>query len=127
LTSPKYHCELAGDGVEYDWGFSKRTYRRIPFEQKKGKANFHASVRESLHSVPIETRRKFSAKARRYMVVYSLFDSDVPPEEFGSLGISYSEIEKLVNKESKVHRSALDQNTGFIAKAWRESQGNHNS
>ena len=26
LISPKYHCELAGDGVEYVWGLVKKYY-----------------------------------------------------------------------------------------------------
>ena len=24
IVSPKYHCELAGDGIEYAWGLMKR-------------------------------------------------------------------------------------------------------
>jgi hypothetical protein len=25
FTSTKYHCEMAGEGIEYCWGFSKKT------------------------------------------------------------------------------------------------------
>ena len=123
LVSPKYHCELAGEGIEYAWGFAKKVYRNLPFERKKGKANFHAAVRQSLHSVSIDTMRKFSAKARRYMLVYKLFDSAASPEEYASKGMSYREIERFVDKLMKVHRSAADQDTGFITKTWREAQG----
>ena len=28
IMSPKYHCELAGDGIEYSWGKSKFSFRR---------------------------------------------------------------------------------------------------
>ena len=35
LTSPKYHCEIAGEGIELNWGFMKKGYRNIPFEDKK--------------------------------------------------------------------------------------------
>ena len=51
LTSPKYHCELAGEGVEYDWGLSKRKYRSIPLHEKKTKKNFEICVRESIRYV----------------------------------------------------------------------------
>lgn len=38
LTSPKYHCEIAGLGIEYAWGLSKKKFRRIPLSEKKNKA-----------------------------------------------------------------------------------------
>jgi hypothetical protein len=36
LVSPKYHCELAGDGIECGWGYSKKTYRQYPLKDKRG-------------------------------------------------------------------------------------------
>ena len=35
LVSPKYHCELTGEGVEYCWGLSKRFFRNQGLEKKK--------------------------------------------------------------------------------------------
>ena len=32
LSSPKYHCEHAGDGVKYVWGLAKRFYQNKPIE-----------------------------------------------------------------------------------------------
>jgi hypothetical protein len=29
VFSPKFHCELAGLGIEFGWGLSKRYYRRM--------------------------------------------------------------------------------------------------
>jgi hypothetical protein len=26
--TPKYHCEIAGEGIEYGWGFTKKIQRR---------------------------------------------------------------------------------------------------
>ena len=34
-TTPKYHAELAGEGIEYSWGYAKLFYRRQPLKQKK--------------------------------------------------------------------------------------------
>jgi hypothetical protein len=35
LFTPKHHCELAGEGIEYCWGAAKRMYRKLPLNQKK--------------------------------------------------------------------------------------------
>jgi hypothetical protein len=46
--TPKYHCEIAGVGIEYAWAASKSHYRRIPFEEKRTKDLFKAAVKRSL-------------------------------------------------------------------------------
>jgi hypothetical protein len=38
--TPKFHAELAGEGVEYSWAHMKAYYRRLPLSQKKGRDNF---------------------------------------------------------------------------------------
>ena len=38
LFTPKYHCKIAGEGIEYLWGASKRWYRRYPLKNKKNNA-----------------------------------------------------------------------------------------
>ena len=40
LFSPKFHCELAGEGIEYSWGASKRIYEKKPLSQKRSYAMF---------------------------------------------------------------------------------------
>jgi len=35
IVSPKYHCELAGEGIEYAWGAMKRYFCRLPLEEEK--------------------------------------------------------------------------------------------
>ena len=122
LTTTKYHCEVAGDGIEYDWGYSKKTYRRIPLSDKKGKAKFVHCVKESLRSVSIGLARKFSAKARRYMLTYQVFDNAGDYEDFEAKGLSYQEIEKHVTAKTKAHHSSADQEFSYISRVWRESQ-----
>ncbi len=46
--SPKYHCEIAGEGIEYSWGNAKMRYRHIPFEAKKSSEQFYSCVRNCL-------------------------------------------------------------------------------
>lgn len=43
--SPKAHPEVAGEGIEYGWGFSKIIYRRHPLEEKKKKEKFRQLVK----------------------------------------------------------------------------------
>ena len=76
LYTPKYHCEIAGEGVEYSWGISKKFYRSLPLSVKKGLVNFRASVRQSVNHVSIHHVRKFAARARRYMLAYLHFDDN---------------------------------------------------
>ena len=117
LTSPKYHCELAGEGVEYVWGLFKRHYRSIAFEEKKGKDKFEKAIRECVSKVTKEHVNLFSAKCRRYMLAYK---HKAREREGGETQLTYEGIERFV-KRFRCHRSTADQDTGFIARVWRES------
>jgi hypothetical protein len=44
--TPKCHCELTGEGIEYAWGFAKNHYCRQPLKHKKGKEIFQQTVRK---------------------------------------------------------------------------------
>ena len=55
VMSPKGHCELAGQGIEYDWGKMKQNFRR-----KNKYKNFHGLIQDSMST------RKFARKARAY-------------------------------------------------------------
>ena len=48
LVSPKYHCELAGEGVEYAWGMMKRYFRSLSLDKKNTKGKFEKVVRETM-------------------------------------------------------------------------------
>ena len=81
--TPKCHPEIAGEGIEYDWGCAKGVYRRLPISEKRSKIKFRESVEKSMHStevLTIERRRLFSKRAREYMLAYSILDK----EEMGS-------------------------------------------
>ena len=47
MSTPKYHCGLAGgEVIEYAWGFIKSRYRRIPLSQKRKNVDqFRASLK----------------------------------------------------------------------------------
>jgi hypothetical protein len=59
---PKCHCELAGKGIEYTWGCSKKYYRAFKLQDKTGKENFRRVVATCLERNILTTERirKFS-------------------------------------------------------------------
>ena len=122
LVSTKYHCEMAGEGIEYCWGYSKNVFRAFSLKEKKDKAAFLQCLTASLKKTTPEIVRKMSGKARRYMLAYLLYDQNPTNRDYSTAGLSYDEIEKMT-KAIKCHRSALDQDHGFISRLWRETQG----
>jgi hypothetical protein len=44
--SPKYHPEIAGEGIEFCWGASKNQYRLYSMKEKKKKENWMGLVRK---------------------------------------------------------------------------------
>lgn len=70
--SPKFHCELAGEGIEYDWAFCKAKYRCRPLAEKRSRASFQTLVREltSHDGVPVAKTKRSSARARSYISGY---------------------------------------------------------
>lgn len=71
--TPKFHCELAGEGIEYNWAFCKKKYRCRPICEKKGRERFQELVRK-LTSWEVVDRikqvKRCSARARAYMSTY---------------------------------------------------------
>ena len=70
LFTPKFHCKLAGEGIEYSWGALKKIYRRIPLKQKRSASNFDACVRNCISRVTPLMANRFSAKVCSYMMGY---------------------------------------------------------
>ena len=70
VFTPKYHCELAGEGIEYCWGAAKKIYRKLPLKKKRSWESFRTSVLESLTKINVDMCRQFLAKARGYMLGY---------------------------------------------------------
>ena len=113
IVSPKYHCELAGEGIEYAWGAMKRYFCSLPLEEKRTKKKFEMAVRDAVEHVKKKHIEKFSARCRRYMLTYMGVDS-------GNESLTYESIERFV-KTMKTHRNIGDQEKSFIKKAMMDS------
>jgi len=99
MFSPKGHPEIAGAGIEFDWGVSKKFFRR---NSNHIANNCEHDVRASLEKINLQIAKNTSRKARSYMRAY---------EKDG--GGSQLLIEKFV-KLHKSHRNILDQETGYL-------------
>jgi hypothetical protein len=104
VHSVKYHCECAGLGVEYCFGYRKRYYRRAisPGDKKR---DFRGSVIEAMEQVTKEHMRKFCYPTRRYLVGYIAFGEET--------SVEYDAIERFQGLV-KTHRSAMDLDAGYI-------------
>jgi hypothetical protein len=108
------------------WGLGKNRYRGLHIRDKRGKEQFRANVSVCLgrdYVTLLERVRKFSRRARRYMVAYYLlgtkgnevFNDDEEMAKLNDTGNRATpiKIEKLV-KLQKAHRCAFDFDRGFI-------------
>lgn len=126
MATTKLHCEFAG-GIENSWGYSKKVFRSLPLHQKKTRALFRKAVKENINTVKINNVRAFSARAHCYMLAFfNLMKREHGEEETGgenTEGVTYRDIEHLVNKVFKTHRNAADFDNAFISRQWAQSQG----
>ena len=121
--TPKYHCEIAGEGIEYLWGYGKQIYRRVPMVQKK-KKQFEKLVKSifSRQTISSSAARKFSRRARQYVCAYHVLHNQENKEDEDKLSISLVELEKVMLK-FKTHRCALDYDFAFIEGEVMNSRG----
>jgi len=119
--TPKCHCELAGEGIEYTWGCSKNYYRALNLQEKRGKDKFRRSVTRCLERDILTTERirKFSRRARQYICAYykiahqdEATASEQEAQTATHLDASPIKVEKMV-KLFKTHRCAMDFDTNF--------------
>ena len=103
--------------MEYSWGFSKSVYRRHPLAAKKGRDNFIALVDKCISSELITKTmvRKFSGRARGYMIAYRMLESEEMNEHDESTDITHQMIEKMKMVVSS-HRASLDFDKSYLNK-----------
>jgi len=122
--SPKYHPEIAGEGIEYCWGLSKNTYRAYPLKDKKTREKFKNLVSKSIDVNNILTKeriRLFARRQRRYILAYLSLEHcrehQQNPQQDSTPKMSCSLVERLVKKyksPKQSHRNILDSETRFL-------------
>ena len=106
--TPKFHAEMAGEGIEYSWAVSKSVYRKMPLDSKRGKDSFKALVNECINRNILKTEvvRKLSKRARAYICAYYILHQRQQQ-------VDLPLIDRLM-KIFKTHRAALDFDAGFV-------------
>jgi hypothetical protein len=114
LITPKFHAEMAGEGIEYSWAVTKSVYRKMPLESKKGKDSFKALVSECTSRDVLKTGvvRKLSKQARAYICAYFILQKQQLNNN-NSIVLTLPLIDRLM-KIFKTHRAAVDFDAGFV-------------
>ena len=114
LISPKYHCEVAGEGIEFDWGMLKRRFRSFSLEEKNTKQKFNKCVRDGVENyMTIKNVINFAGLSRRYMMAYRKHaNSD-------DKTLTFDGIEKYT-KRMKTHRNVSDIEKGLIKREYAQ-------
>ena len=117
IITTKYHDEYAGEGIKYSWGYSKSLYGRHPLVAKKGRVNFIELVDKckSRDTTTTNMVRKFSKRARGYMVAYTALELDEMKDNDQPTEFLHQMIEKM-KKVISSHRAALDFDKGYLNK-----------
>ncbi len=101
LITMNYHAEYAAEGIELSWGASKAVYRKYPLACKKGKANFDSLVAKCISRDLLTTERirKYSQRARSYMLTYSslqfIHEGKGQDQVMTNNTFTYTKIEKM--------------------------------
>ncbi|KAI2490938.1 hypothetical protein MHU86_23626 [Fragilaria crotonensis] len=129
MLTPKFHCEFAGEGIEYTWAQAKALMRRTPMREKKGRANFINLVTRCLCPTTVLTKER-AARARAYICTYYYLERetnniDEIAENVPGIAAAakqqllYKKIEQLM-KRFKTHRCALDFDIRFVLATLKE-------
>ena len=73
LFTPKFHAELAGEGVEYSWAHAEAFYRQHPVSRKGGQESFKQLARDCTCPANVLTKfrkEKFASQARVHICTY---------------------------------------------------------
>ena len=121
--SPKCHPEVAGEGIEYSWANSKIYLRGLPIEQRRSKKKFNEKVRLAVSTneganLNKEKVRKFSARARDFIVAYHILHSSQHNNSTGNVQVTSLAKEDIIKarKRYRSHRGVERQQLGWCVK-----------
>ena len=122
IYTPKFYCEIPGEGIEYSCGAVKKTYRRYPLYLKKRTVNFNFIVRSCITSTNSTMVCRFSCKARRYILGYYHRRLQLNDDSADNLHWNLVRNEKF-HKLYKSHSDTYCFDSKFIETVMRESIG----
>ena len=99
--SVKCHPEIAGVGVEYVWGMSKRKYRK---DNDRNPRNLRLNISLALDHVRLENLWAFARRTRDLMKAYLLLAANIESGKTNQDDVSHKLIEELREHIKVKHR-----------------------
>ena len=136
--SPVAHPEIAGEGIEFNWGHSKLIYRAKPLTEKRNKSQFHDLVKQVLSSdvLTLDVCRSNARRARQYMLAYMTLKAESESQQIKAeqpqteckppqakikqeVKVTHSLIEQCVGlfRRRRTHRNAIDFDREYLKKS----------
>ena len=128
--SPKYHPEIAGEGIEYCWALGKNKYRRENIKDKRTKSKYLELVEKCTDNKTVITKQlvwMFGKRQRRYMLSCLALDRAKEQQSNVALGhnadgqlipeMSCSLVERIIRVHKapkKTHRNIRDQEKKYL-------------
>jgi len=105
--SVKGHPELAGYGIEYSWGMSKRYFKK---HIDKVPAHLQLNVSVSLAHVKIQNVWAFERRTRDLMRTYAKLQHMIEDDSISQENISHTQIEDMreLGKVHRCHRNVME-------------------
>lgn len=122
LGTPKYHAELAGEGIEYMLALCKNWFKRQPLTMRKTRAQFKSLVEEAVSREKISPKavRGSARRAQSYIFLeYGGKDDSGMKQEFVDIEISA--------KTYRSHKGPGDQQSAFIKELYAEVMADNNT
>lgn len=109
FNSPKCTPEIAGEGIEYDWGVSKLYYKAQDVERKRKRTNFNDLVFEAIGErvLSLETVRSNAKRAREHMICYYELQKNGQDS-------APSDVKRMM-KMRKTHSCVVDMDKGYLS------------
>ena len=126
---PIAHPKIAGEGIKFNWGFSKITYGAKPLSKKCNKTKFHELVHKVLGSavLTLTVCQANARRARQYMLAYMTLEGQSRSQSSKTqhpttenkdnqttvkqeIKVTHTLIEKCVGlfRKRRMHRNAID-------------------
>ena len=121
FNSPKCTPEVAGEGIEYDWGVSKLYYKAQDVDRKRKRTNFEELVAEATGErvLSLDTVRSNAKRAREHMISY--YELERNGERTAPSDV------KNMMKTRKSHSSVVDMEKGFCSQQLRAIAAQNNA
>lgn len=104
MVSVKCHPEMAGNGIEYAWGYGEMSFRKINDKTAK---NLELNVRQavSIDNLPINRIYKYERRTGDYMQLYLRIAQEIKDNKCTQHDVNFKKIETMKDEVKKECRT----------------------